>query len=282
MMIMRQTLTNGIEWRERAGGGDVLVCLHGIGSTASTFDGLIGYLPADLRVICWNAPGYGESAPLAADWPLAADYAMALLSLCEALELKRVHILGHSLGTLMGAAFAAGHPERVASLTLAACAQGRATPRGGTLSEKDAQRLDDLERDGAEAFAAARAPRLIHAPERNPDLVAAVRQDMAKVTMPGYGQAVRMLASGDLAADCRRVRSRTSVIVGTGDVVTPPDQSRAAFDALDEAVRGDYALVPHAGHAIHRQAPAALAATIVSTMRSALPLAGTIQLGDVR
>ena len=30
------------------------------------------------RVIAWNAPGYGASAPLAADWPSADDYARAL------------------------------------------------------------------------------------------------------------------------------------------------------------------------------------------------------------
>lgn len=274
---MCQTLTNGIEWRERPGSGGVLVCLHGIGSLASAFDDLLAYLPSELRVICWNAPGYGRSEPLAADWPMAADYAEALLSLCDALQLEHVHVLGHSLGTLMGAAFAADHPDRVASLTLAACAQGRAAPRGGTLSEKDAQRLVDLERLGTAAFAAVRAPRLIHASDRNAGLVAAVREDMAQIAMPGYGQATRMLASGNLAADCARVRVRTSVIVGAEDVVTPPAQSRAAFDALSASVRGDYVLVPGAGHAIHRQAPAALAHTVASTMRNTLPMTGTVQ-----
>lgn len=263
-MTMHQTLTSGIEWQERPGRGAVLVCLHGIGSMASTFDDLVACLPTDLRVICWNAPGYGQSQPLPMEWPLAIDYAQALLSLCDALKLETAHILGHSLGTLIGVAFAAAYPKRVASLTLASCAQGRSTPRGGMLAQIDAQRLTDLDEQGAEAFAAARAPRLIHVPERNRALVAAVCDDMASVTMPGYGQAVRMLASGNLSADCARIRARTSIIVGAEDIVTPPDQSRAAFDALDDAVREQFILVPHAGHALHRQAPAALAATVVS------------------
>lgn len=280
--MMRPILSNGIEWQERRGSGDVLVCLHGIGSMASTFDDLVACLPRDLCVIAWNAPGYGRSEPLPLDWPLAADYAEALLSLCDALALDRVHILGHSLGTLIGAAFAADHPDRVASLTLASCAQGRATPRGGTIPENDANRLSDLQLLGAQAFAAARAPRLVHAPERNPALVSAVRADMAKVTMPGYAQAVRVLASGNLSADCARIRARTSIIVGAEDVVTPPAQSQAAFDALDASVRGDYVLVPAAGHAIHRQAPAALAASVVSTINSSRPVTGIAQLGDIR
>jgi pimeloyl-ACP methyl ester carboxylesterase len=281
-MTMNPILTSAVEWQERPGSGDVLVCLHGIGSMASTFDDLLAYLPTDLRVICWNAPGYGNSEPLEAEWPLAEDYAAAIASFCDSLGLDRVHILGHSLGTLMGAAFATRYPKRVASLTLASCAQGRGTPKGGALSEKDAQRLGDLKALGAQEFAAARAPRLVYAPERNPAIVSAVRSDMEKVTMPGYGQAVRMLASGDLAADCAGVRARTSVIVGADDVVTPPAQSQAAFDALDARVRGEYVLVPHAGHAIHRQAPAALAAVLVSTIGNALPEGDTAQLGDVR
>lgn len=281
-MTMHQTLTSGIEWQERPGSGAVLVCLHGIGSVASTFNDLIAYLPADLRVICWNAPGYGKSRPLSTDWPLAGDYAQALLSFCDALGLETVHVLGHSLGTLIAAAFAAGYPDRVASLTLASCAQGRSTPRGGTLAETDARRLLDLGNQGAEAFAAARAPRLVHAPERNAALVAAVRDDMARVTMPGYGQAVRMLASGNLSADCARIRARTSIIVGTEDVVTSPEQSRAAFEALHEAARGEFVLVPHAGHALHRQAPAALANTTVSTIAAGSPTTSTLQLGEIR
>ena len=62
------------------GSGDApaLVMLHGIGSNAGSFAPLMTRLAARRRVIAWNAPGYGASAPLAADWPSADDYARAL------------------------------------------------------------------------------------------------------------------------------------------------------------------------------------------------------------
>jgi len=270
MMLKRQMVANNIDWHERAGSGSALVCLHGIGSLATAFSSLVERLDPDLRVIAWNAPGYGQSRPLATDWPLASDYADALLDFCDALKLGRVHVLGHSLGTLIGASFAARYPDRVASLTLASCAQGRGVLQGHMLSGMDAKRLEDLDRLGTQEFARARAPRLVFDPDRNGELVKAVRADMATITMPGYGQAVRMLASGNLSADCAKVQSPTSVIVGAQDQVTPPDQSRNAYESLDPKVRGEFVLVPDCGHALHRQAPEVLAKTIALTIACAM------------
>lgn len=256
-----------ISWRERPGAGPVLLALHGIGSEASSFDTLAWNLPG-WRVIAWNAPGYAGSTPLRAHWPLAEDYAAALAGLVERLGLDRFHLLGHSLGTLISASYAVSHPVHVLSLTLAACAQGGgAAPEGG-LAPAHAARLTELQRDGAAAFAAARAPRLIHAPEANPALVDAVAASMAKVRLPGYGQAVRMLASGDLAADCARLAVPTAVIVGQGDIVTPPDQSSRAHAAIPAAMRRGFTQVPGAGHAIHLQAPHALAGMLLAQSQS--------------
>jgi pimeloyl-ACP methyl ester carboxylesterase len=258
----RDHRTGAIHWRERPGTGAVLVCLHGIGSNAASFDALLPHLPADWRVIAWNAPGYGGSAPLPGDWPVAADYAAALAGFADALALPRFRLLGHSLGTLIAAAFALRHPGRVTRLTLAACAQGYGTAPGGALPAGVQARIDDLDRLGPAAFAAARAARLVHDAAAHPALVARIEAAMAAVRQPGYGQAARMLGSGDLAADAAGLAVPTDVIVGAGDVVTPPDQSRRAHDALPAAVRGRFTLVPGAGHAVYQQAPAAVAAAI--------------------
>lgn len=251
----------GLGWREHSGAGPVLLALHGIGSRARGFDALAACLP-DWRVIAWDAPGYGASDPLTQNWPLAGDYAQALARLLDRLELARVHVLGHSLGTLIGAAFARAHPDRVAGLVLASCAQGGGVSPGSDLPPVHATRLTDLQTLGAAAFAASRAPRLVHKPDENPDLVAEVAGGMACVRLPGYAQAVRMLASGDLAADCARLVVPCAVVVGAEDIVTPPAQSQRAHAALPIAQRGALTLVPGAGHALPQQAPAALAAAI--------------------
>jgi len=259
----------GIEYLERPGEGEALVLLHGIGSQAASFTPVLDHLDPARRVIAWNAPGYGRSEPLADDWPLATDYARVLERFLDALGLARVTLVGHSLGTLMGAAFAAAHRDRVSRLVLASPALGHGMPRGGVLSPAAQARLDDLERLGAESFAAARAARLVHDPEANPAMVAQVRGAMAQVKLPGYGQAARMLASGRLLDDAERLKVPTDVIVGEGDLVTPPDGARRAHAALRAAVRGRLVLVPGAGHAIYLQAPDRFAALLAAQPETA-------------
>ena len=263
-------ISAGIGWRERPGDGPVLVALHGIGSEARGFDALAGNLP-DWRVIAWEAPGYGPSAPLPKEWPLARDYAAALEMLVDAIGLAEFHLVGHSLGTLIGAAYANAYPRRVKSLTLASCAQGGGVAKGARLPDAHMARLTDLESDGAAKFAALRAPRLVGMPETNTHLVDAVTNSMSKIKMPGYGQAVRMLAAGDLASDCARLQVPTAVIVGAEDIVTAPAQSIQAHQAIPLAVRGSFKQVENAGHALPLQAPKALAGTIQSHAGHARP-----------
>ncbi len=253
----------GVGYLRRPGPGRVLVCLHGIGSRGDSFAPMLPHLPRDWDVIAWNAPGYGASAPLDVDWPVEADYAAALLGLLEALGLNRVTLLGHSLGTLMAARFAADHPEQVAALVLgaSACGHGGAV---GQLSEAAADRLSALEREGAEAFAAKRAPRLLADPVGHAEALARVQGAMSAVAMPGYGQAVRMLASGTLEASLAEMQVPAGLIWGAGDVVTPRAQTDRAATALQG--RAPLRVIHDAGHALHAEAPEAFAGALIEIL----------------
>ncbi len=253
-----------IDYRERAGSGRVLVLLHGIGSNADSFAGLLPFLPADWRVIAWNAPGYLGSAPLEGKWPTAADYAQALAGFLDRLDLDRVTLAGHSLGALMATSYAVAHPDRVSRLVLASPALGHGIAQGATLSPAAQERIDELARLGPQAFAKARAPRLVFRPQDNPDLVAAVEAGMAQVISPGYAQASRMLASGRLLDDAARLAVPTDVIVGAEDVVTPPEGARRLYAAIPAPVRGQLTQVPAAGHALATQAPFAFAQAVAA------------------
>jgi pimeloyl-ACP methyl ester carboxylesterase len=254
--------TGGIEYLERPGSGETIVLLHGIWSQAMYFTPHLAQLPRTARVIAWNAPGYGGSEPLEDDWPEARDYAVKLRDLVDALELKAVTLVGHSLGALMAASFAARNTNRVARLVLASPALGHGMMRGAGLSSAAQARIDDLERLGAEDFADARSAKLVHDPEAHPEAVAIVRDAMSKVRLPGYAQAARMLASGRLLDDAERLAVPTDVIVGAGDVVTPPEGARRAHAAIPARARGTLTIVPDAGHALYQQAPAAFAAAL--------------------
>lgn len=104
------------------GSGIPLTLLHGISSGAASWHkqmALPGY-----RVLAWDMPGYGESPMLAATPADAGDYADALARMLDRAGVEQTILVGHSLGALVAAAFAAKYPQRVLYLVLADVAQG--------------------------------------------------------------------------------------------------------------------------------------------------------------
>ena len=258
--MVRQERDAGIEWIGRDGRDPTrdpaIVFLHGIGSNAASFRDLLDLIPEGPRLIAWNAPGYGGSDRLTKDRPTDRDYADALARFLDALDCQRVIVLGHSLGTLMGSAFARAHPDRVQHLILAASACGYAVAPGAELPPKVAARITDLEALGPAEFARTRAPRLIFDPEANPALVARVEAGMAQVDPEGYAQAVRMLAGGDLEANLRGLTVPCDFILGAEDIVTPLEQTERAMRALATTGQTPRRIdIAGAGHAVYLQKP---------------------------
>jgi pimeloyl-ACP methyl ester carboxylesterase len=89
-------MTLQLSW-DRAGSGDPLLLLHGIGSSHADFTALRPRLDAEYDVLAPDLPGHGGSAALPVR-PTVAAVADALESDLDALGLARVHVLGNSLG----------------------------------------------------------------------------------------------------------------------------------------------------------------------------------------
>jgi pimeloyl-ACP methyl ester carboxylesterase len=264
MSAIAAGVTEGLSYLARAGGaGPPIVLLHGIGSYARSFVSLIEALADRGPSIAWNAPGYGDSQPLPAEWPDASDYAAALERLLDRLDVPRCILLGHSLGALVAARFAVLSPKRVATLFLAAPALGYGAQKGGPLPSSVARRIEDLDRLGAEQFAAARAPSLLGDPTARPDLLAELTTAMAAVRRPGYDQAARMLTSGRLLDDAARIDVPTAVLVGSKDRITPPEGGRRAFAALRPAAQRELREFFGAGHALYQEQPGEVARAII-------------------
>lgn len=241
--------THGVISYIESGQGPVLMLLHGIGSAARSWQAQLQALASQFRVIAWNAPGYGASTHLADEAPSASDYAASLLALLDALNIERMHLLGHSLGALIAGRFAALHPARVQTLQLASCAIGHAryepTRRAALLQA----RLDDVHQLGIAGMAQKRGPNLLtkDAPH---DLRASVVETMAGLDAHGYAQAARMLSGGDLIADIAALDPSIPlhVLYGAQDTITPPAVNIEAAAARAHTKRTEIA---QAGHAVY-------------------------------
>lgn len=254
-----------ITYRE-AGRGVPLVLLHGIGSAARSFEPQLAAFAGRFRVVAWDAPGYGGSTALAPPSPTARDYASALAGLMDVLAIERAHLVGHSLGALIAAAFAAENGRRVLSLTLACAAGGHARLAADERARLLDQRLKDVAELGPREMAERRGPRLV-APGTAPDIQRAVIETMAMVRPEGYVQAARMLSMGDLAADLARLPADLAVqfIHADADIITPPARIRELAAARPSArVLG----IEKAGHIAYLEQPAAFNAAISEFVKS--------------
>jgi pimeloyl-ACP methyl ester carboxylesterase len=259
VVTLVREVAEGVEvFRRSAGGGrTAFVLLHGVGSNAHSFEFLMQALPPSIEAIAWNAPGYGQSKPLANASPAPRDYAAALAAVMDRLEIPRAVLVGHSLGSLFAASFASIYPERVAALALLSPALGYRVPARQALPPAVQQRIDELKALGPAAFAAKRAARLVGDPIQRPQVRAAVERAMAAVYPPGYAQAVRALGAGDMLTDLAKVTTPALVAVGSRDVITPPANAEAARDALRGKV--EYHEIAGSGHALPQEEPAVVA-----------------------
>ena len=98
--------------------GPTLLLIHGMGHwTQAAWDSLAPFFSTTHRVIAFDLPGFGVSEK--PDVAYSLDFfAETVARVIDELRLDRVALVGHSLGGLVAAVYAAAHPERVRVLGL--------------------------------------------------------------------------------------------------------------------------------------------------------------------
>jgi len=223
------------------GNGAALMLLHGISSGAAAWHKQMT-LPG-CRVLAWEMPGYGDSPMLTVEKANAGDYAQALAALLDRLDVERVTLVGHSLGALIAAAFAARFPKRVARLALVDPAQGygEAAP---SMREQVWRSREQQIALGGEILAQTRAAKLLR-PDARPEDIATVAAGMRRLRPEGFLAAAWMLAHDDIHRWLAQYRGGLEVWCGEQDTITPPAQAQA----LAQRYGAPYRPIPHAGHA---------------------------------
>jgi len=92
------------------GSGEVLLLVHGMGGSSASWSGVIPLLAAKYRVIAPDLLGHGESDKPRGDYSVGA-FAVLLRDLLDALGVRRVTVVGHSLGGGIAMQFAHQHRQ---------------------------------------------------------------------------------------------------------------------------------------------------------------------------
>lgn len=183
---------------------------------------------------------------------LLEDMALDLVFLLDELGLKRAHIVGASMGAMIGQSMAYIRPSRVASLTSIMSASGN--PRTGFGKIKAIYSIlthsGDLDTDqGREkhlekVFLTLKSPKYNYTPEQIHTLLSEMsRYEIDQAA--GERQLLAILGSGDRSAELTRISTPTLVIHGEDDPLLP----LAAGKEVAELIPGSRFLqLPNMGH----------------------------------
>jgi pimeloyl-ACP methyl ester carboxylesterase len=189
------------------------------------------------------AAGDPSGVPYTLD-DMAADSA----GLLDHLGIERAHVVGASMGGMIGQTLAIGNPERVLSLcsimsTTGAAGVGEATPEATEVLMT--RPPSDLE---GYVETAVRSRRVIGSPDLDEEFVRGVAARAHERGLNPEGtqrQLAAIIASGDRTPELRRLQVPTVVVHGEIDPLIGPSGGRATAAAIPGA---ELVLVPEMGH----------------------------------
>lgn len=189
------------------------------------------------RVLLVDPPGHGDSAPLARNFTFE-ECAAAVVQILDALGIARAHYVGNSWGGMIGATFAARHPQRVGLAVLMNCT---ASPCGlrqkfeHTLLAQLAYRIGRLH--GPLTGIALRAFAGPTTERERPQVVQQIRAALDRVDLKSASWAVRSVVPRrpDQLALCATIRTPVLVVAGREDRTFPVAETQAMAAAIPGA-----------------------------------------------
>lgn len=239
-----------------AGSGLPVLLLHGGASDGREWRHQLSSLSDTRWVVAWDGPGSGGSEDPPSWWSLS-DFARCALGFARAVGLDRPHLVGHSFGAGLALAVLGLAPGFARSLTLVS---GYAGWAGSLPPEEVTRRLAAcLDAAAHPVEPALEDGRALTGPHPSPELLEELHHLAREARPASYAVAGRAFAEADLRPVLPTVTVPTLVIAGADDRRCPPEVSRALATGIPGAT---LIVLPGVGHALHQEAPAALAAVL--------------------
>jgi pyruvate dehydrogenase E2 component (dihydrolipoamide acetyltransferase) len=240
---------------------DPIVLVHGYGGDKNSWLFVQEPLAANAVVHAIDLPGHGASSKDVGDGTLST-LASVVLGFLDALDIRRAHLVGHSLGGAVVAAVAAAEPDRVRSLTLVAPAGfGPDADAGYLRGFADAASRRELKPQLGKLFA---------------DESQVTRQlvdDLLKYKrLDGVDRALKTLVGTLLDGDRQAIDTPALLARSTVPAVIVWGRADRVLPAAGADVVGDRAqvrLVDNAGHMVHMEAPGEVVAAVRAGTKSA-------------
>lgn len=234
-------------------GAPSLLLVHAMGADLRFWDDCVAIWKSHYRCIACDLRSAGKSprgtAPVTID-----DHVRDLLALLDETRTKTVVAVACAVGTMVVAALAARHPERVTALVLANATSATAEHAKAMLRE----RADLVRRSGM----AATLPGAVERPflEQPKDArYRAYLDRFAAQDADAYAWSLLGFAEANVEKDLPAVRCPTLIVAARHDVLLPPEQAQLVHRAIPGS---RYMLFEDAAHFLPYQAPERFAAVV--------------------
>lgn len=250
--------------------------LHGTGASVHSWYPMLPWLRPHFDLLLVDLPGHAFTGMASAWQASLPGMALAVKSMLDVLAVQPTILIGHSAGAALSARMCLdGHiaPQSLVSIN------GAFMPLGGlagVLFPPTAKLMAAL--PFAPGFVARRAA--------DPRAIARLVSDTGSVLDPAgmalYGRivgnpghiegALAMMANWDvqpLLRDLPRLQTPVSLIVADNDRAVPPAQAQRVLEMLPSQVGTTLTRLSGAGHIVHEEQPAAVAALCVSAAATA-------------
>jgi pimeloyl-ACP methyl ester carboxylesterase len=195
------------------------------------------------------------------------DMAQDAVGLMDALKIDRAHVVGASLGGMIGQLLASRHAARVATLTTIMSSPGAPPPWDSTREARqvlmarapDNATPEDLIRMRMHTYRVIAGPGQSF-PESTLHEMARLSVERSADSQGSRRQLVAALATGSLKADLRRIHVPTLIIHGRNDPLIPPRRS----EQLHRGIAGSrLMLLEGMGHNLPQSLIPQIAAAII-------------------
>jgi 2-succinyl-6-hydroxy-2,4-cyclohexadiene-1-carboxylate synthase len=228
-----------------------VILLHGFTHTGRSWDPVVEALGERYRPIAPDIRGHGAASDRR---PVTLE---SIIGDVASLATGSFTLVGYSMGGRIALHVALAQPERVERLVLIGASPGIADPaERAARREADERLADRIEKLPIAQFA--------HEWAANPVLAGQpewLHEDRLRSTPAGLARALRGLGTGALPAVWGRLaelRMPLVLVVGQRD-----QKFRAIAEEMAAAISGaELVVVPRAGHAVHVEAPQAVAELI--------------------
>jgi pimeloyl-ACP methyl ester carboxylesterase len=244
---MPSIIINGLNtFYESRGKGKPLVLVHGAGGSSTYWFNQLSELSKGLRVIAVDLPGHGKSDPLKG-WPTVEEYAEHAVAFIKGLKLRKVTLLGHSMGGWIVQLIALEHPKILEKLVIVDSSASFPPRTGNTDSFRRAAAMD------ANALAASLFSQKTLRKTDASSLLKQVRGDMDPVSaLNVLLRDFELRGTNDFSGRLKEISVPTLIVHGADDMIPV-----SLADYLHENIKGSkLEIIPDAGHMVMMEKPA--------------------------